>query len=60
MNIRPAPNSVYNQLLYVPVRAYEVSFSTNKVDLGQLIAAVVTRYRSALVHATGHTRGRWK
>jgi hypothetical protein len=27
---RPA-DSVYNQLLYVPVPAYKVSFSTNKV-----------------------------
>jgi hypothetical protein len=52
-------NSVYNQLLSVPVRAHKVSFSTNKVGLGQLIAVFVTRYRSALVHATGHTRERW-
>jgi len=51
-------NSVYNQLLYVPVRAYKVSFSTKKVGLGQLIKAVVTRYRSGTEHATGHTRKR--
>jgi hypothetical protein len=57
--INTIPNSVYNQLLHVPVRAYKVSFSTNKVGLGQLTKAVLTRYRSALVYATGHTRGRW-
>ena len=41
-------NSVYNQLLCVPVRAYEVSFLTNKVGHGKLIKAVVTRYRITL------------
>jgi hypothetical protein len=50
---------VYNQLLYVPVLAYKVSFSTNKVGLGQLIKAVVTRYRSGTEHAPDHTRERW-
>ena len=50
--------TLYNQLLYVPVRAYKVSFSTNKVGLGQLIKAVVSRYRSDTEHATGHTRER--
>jgi len=50
---------VYKQLLYVPVRANKVSFSTNKVGLGQLLIAGVSGYRSALVHATDHTRGRW-
>jgi hypothetical protein len=42
--IHTIANSVYNQLLYVPVLAYKVSFSTNKVGPGQLIKAVVTRY----------------
>jgi hypothetical protein len=51
-------NSVYKQLLYVPVRAYKVSFSTEKAGLGKLIKASVSRSRSALVHATAHTRER--
>jgi hypothetical protein len=50
---------VYNQLLCVPVRAYKVSFSTNKVGLGQQVKAVVSRYRSGTENATGHTRERW-
>ena len=52
-------NSVYNQLLYVHVRAHKVSFSTNKVGHGQLLKAVVTRYRNGTERATGHTRDRW-
>jgi hypothetical protein len=44
----------------MPVRANKVSFSTNTVGPGQLIKAVVTRYRSGTEHATGHTRGRWQ
>jgi hypothetical protein len=51
---------VYNQLLLVPVRAYKVSFSTNKVGPGQLTQAVVSRYISDTEHATDHTRGRWR
>jgi hypothetical protein len=49
---------VYNQLLYVPVRAYKVSFPTNMVCPGKLLKAVVSGYRSGTEHATGHTRGR--
>jgi hypothetical protein len=30
-------NSVYNQLLYVPVRAYKVSFPTNRIGPSKLI-----------------------
>jgi hypothetical protein len=56
--MKPVPNSVYNQLLYVPLLAYKVSFSTNKVGLGQLIKAVISRYGSGTEHATGHTRDR--
>jgi len=56
----PASNSVYNQLLCVPVRAGKTSFSTVKNGPDKLIIAVVTRYRSDTEHATGHTRGRWK
>jgi hypothetical protein len=56
--LQTTPNSVYKQLLSVPVRAYKVSFSTNKVGLGPLLKAVVSRYRSAMVHATAHTRER--
>jgi hypothetical protein len=52
-------NSVYKQLLSVPVRAYKVSFSTNMAGLGKLIIASISRSRSALVHATAHTRERW-
>jgi hypothetical protein len=55
----PVHNSVYNQLLSVPLRAYKVSFPTNKVCPGKLIKAVVSRYKSGMEHATGHTRGRW-
>jgi hypothetical protein len=58
--INTIPNSVYNQLLYVPVRANKVSFPTNVVGLGQLIKVVVSRYRSGTEHATGHKRGRWQ
>jgi len=54
-----AYNSVYKQLLYVPVRAYKISFSTNKVGHGKLAKASVSGYRSALIHATAHTRERW-
>jgi len=54
------PNSVYKQLLYLPVRAYKVSFSTNRVGHGKLIKASVTGRRCALVHATAHTRDRWE
>jgi hypothetical protein len=50
---------VYNQLLYVPVRAYKFSFSTNRVGPGQLLKAGVSGCSSAMVHATGHTRERW-
>jgi hypothetical protein len=50
---------VYKQLLSVRVLAYKVSFSTNKVGPGQLLIASVSGYRSALIHATAHTRGRW-
>jgi hypothetical protein len=53
-------NSVYNQLLYLPVLTDKVSFSTNKVGPGKLLKAVVSRYRSDTEHATGHTRGRWR
>jgi len=56
--LQTTPNSVYKQLLFVPVRANIVSFSTNKVGLGQLLIAVVSGYRCALVHATAHTRER--
>jgi hypothetical protein len=47
---------VYNQLLYVPVRAYKVSFPTNKVGPGQLIKAVyldaeVARNTQLVIHA---------
>jgi hypothetical protein len=49
---------MYNQLLYVPVRANKVSFPMNKVGPGNLITAVVSRYRSSTEHATGHTRER--
>jgi hypothetical protein len=51
---------VYNQLLLLPVRAYIISFPTNKVGPGQLLKAVVTRYRSGTEYATDHTRGRWQ
>jgi hypothetical protein len=51
---------VYNQLLYAPVRAYKVSFPTNRVGPCQLLKTVVTRYRSDTENATGHTRGRWQ
>jgi hypothetical protein len=44
----------------MPVRAYIVSFLTNKVGLSQLIKAAVSRYRSDTEHATGHTRERWR
>jgi hypothetical protein len=54
-----ATNSVYNQLLYLPVRAFKVSFPKNKVGLGQLIKAVVSRYRSGTENANDYTRGRW-
>jgi hypothetical protein len=57
--INTIPNSVYKQLLYLPVRTNRVSFSTNNVGPCQLIKAVVSRYRSAMVHATAHTRERW-
>jgi hypothetical protein len=50
---------VYNQLLYVPVRAYNVSFTTNLVGPGKLIKAIVSRYISDTEHATDHTRERW-
>jgi hypothetical protein len=50
---------VYNQLLYVPVQAYIISFPTNKVGPGQLLIAAVSRYRSGTEHATDHTRERW-
>jgi len=53
-------NSVYNQLLYVPVRAGKDSFSTNRFAPGKLIKVSVSRYRTDLVHATDHTRGRWR
>jgi len=33
------------------------SFPTNKADHGKIEKASVSRYRSALVHATDHTRG---
>jgi hypothetical protein len=56
--IATAANSVYNQLLYVPVRAFKVSFPTNMVGLGQLIQVSVSRYKSGTEDATGHTRGR--
>jgi len=49
---------VYKQLLFVPVRANKVSFPTNMVGLGQLLKAVVTRYRSGTEHANDHTRER--
>jgi hypothetical protein len=48
---------VYNQLLYAPVQAGKTWFSNGKNDPGQLIKAVVTRYRSDTYHATDHTRG---
>jgi hypothetical protein len=51
---------VYKQLLYVPVRAYKVSFPTNMVGPGKLIKASVSGYRSAKEDATDHTRGRWR
>ena len=51
-------NSVYNQLLYLPVRAGKTSFSLGKNGPGQLIKASVSRYRSDTEHATAHTRGR--
>jgi hypothetical protein len=50
---------VYKQLLCVPVRAYKVSFPTNRVGPGQLLKASVSRYRSGTEHATAHTRERW-
>jgi hypothetical protein len=56
--INTIPNSVYNQLLYVPVRAGKTSFSKDKNSPGHFIKAVVTRSRSGMEHATGHTRGR--
>jgi len=55
---KTAANSVYNQLLYLPVRTTKVSFSTNKFGPGKLIKAVVTRYRSGTEHATDNTRKR--
>jgi hypothetical protein len=55
---KPAYNSVYKQLLYVPVRANKVSFPTNKVGLGQLLKASVSGYRSGTEDATAHTRKR--
>jgi len=57
--LQTTPNSVYKQLLSVPVRANKVSFPTKKVGLDQLLIASVSRYRSALVYATAHTRERW-
>jgi hypothetical protein len=57
--INTIPNSVYNQLLYVPVRAGKTTFSKEKNGPGHFIKAVVTRYRSGTEHATGHTRERW-
>jgi hypothetical protein len=45
-------SSVYNQLLYMPVRAGKPSISKEKNCPGHFIKAIVTRYRSALVHAT--------
>jgi len=44
----------------MPVRANKGSFSRNKIGHGKLTKAVVSRYRSALVHATVHTRERWQ
>jgi hypothetical protein len=52
------PNSVYKQLLYVPVRAYKVSFPTNMIGPGQLLKAGVSGCNTAMVHATAHTRDR--
>jgi len=49
---------VYNQLLYVPVRANKVSFPTKGFAPGKLIKASVSRYRSGTEDATAHTRGR--
>jgi len=46
---------VYKQLLHVPMRAYKVSFSMNRVGLGQLLIAGVSPCRCALVQVTGHT-----
>jgi hypothetical protein len=48
---------MYNQLLHVPVRPLVVSFSTNKVGLGQLIKAVVSQYGRGAEHTTSHLRG---
>jgi len=48
---------VYNQLLYVPVRAYKVSFSTNKAGHGKLIQAVVSGYGCGTEDA--NDRERW-
>jgi hypothetical protein len=56
--INTIPNSVYNQLLYVPVRAGKTSFSKEKNGPVHFIKAVVTRYRRGTEHLTDHTRGR--
>jgi hypothetical protein len=50
---------VYNQLLYVPVRAGKTSFSNVKNGLGHFIKAVVTRNKSGTENANDHTRERW-
>jgi hypothetical protein len=64
-NNKTIHNIMYNQLLYLPVLASKVSFSTYKVGSGKLLKAVVSGYRCGTEDATasrkigtGYTRGR--
>ena len=57
--VRTASNSVYKQLLFVPVRTSEKLFSIEKNGPGHFIKVIVSGKRSGTENATAHTRGRW-